>query len=294
MRPPPAALRGLGAAAGAGLALGLLEAQRVECRTLELQVPGLPPTLDGLRVLHLSDFHLGSLSLNGRALRKAVGWARRQEVDLVAVTGDLLARERGEADLRSALRALRPRHGTYVVLGNHDVAVTRDPFSGVREVGSLVEEGAVVLRDAAETVVVRGARITVGGVDPLTFLRGRVRPERLGGSDAADLRLLLCHFPTVVELLPPGRFQLVLAGHMHGGQICVPLPGRKLRLGGFAFFPPYPEGVFSLGGTVLVVSRGTGTAFVPFRCFSRPEAALLVLRPASPPAGEAGAGRGHA
>jgi predicted MPP superfamily phosphohydrolase len=68
----------------------------------------------------------------------------------------------------------------------------------------------------------------------------------------------------------------VLAGHLHGGQICLPLPGGKLRFSSLG--PPYPEGVFQLDGTTLVVSRGLGTTFVPFRFCSRPQAAVLVLR----------------
>jgi hypothetical protein len=91
------------------------------------------------------------------------------------------------------------------------------------------------------------------------------------------VRILLTHYPEIVDRLSPGAFPLVLAGHVHGGQICVPYPGGKLSFGDLR--PRYMEGLFRLGGTTLVVSRGTGTAFVPFRFFARPEVAELVLRP---------------
>ena len=81
-----------GALALAGLGWGLFEAQWVERHRVEVPVPRLPPELDGLRILHLSDLHLGSVSLNGRVLRRAVGWAQAGDVDIVALTGDLLAR----------------------------------------------------------------------------------------------------------------------------------------------------------------------------------------------------------
>lgn len=269
--------RVLGTIAGAGIAWGLFESQWVEARQVQVPVPGLPAALDGLRILHLSDFHLGSLSLNARALAKAVGWASTAEPDLVAMTGDLLSRPRGEAQLRDALRRLRWRHGAFVVLGNHDVAVTRDPFSAAHEIEGLESEGAVLLRDAAVSLGGLGARVQVVGSDPTTFLAGRTRLEELADPEA-ELRVLLSHYPEVVDRLPAGAFQLVLAGHVHGGQICLPYPGGKVRFGGF--HPPYPEGVYRLGGTTLVVSRGTGTAFVPLRFCARPEAAELVLRPA--------------
>jgi len=269
--------RVLGTIVGAGIAWGLFESQWVEARQVQVPVPGLPAALDGLRILHLSDFHLGSLSLNARALRKAVDWASTSEADLVAMTGDLLSRPRGEEDLRWALRRLRGRHGAFVVLGNHDVAVTRDPFSAAHEVEDLKREGATLLRDEAASIDGLGARVQVVGADPTTYLARRSRLEELADPDA-DLRLLLCHFPEVVDRLHPGAFHLVLAGHVHGGQVCLPYPGGKVSFGELR--PRYPEGVFRLEGTTLVVSRGTGTAFVPFRFFARPEATELVLRPA--------------
>jgi predicted MPP superfamily phosphohydrolase len=270
------ARRPLAALAGAGVAWGLFEAQWVERRALDVPVPGLPASLDGLRILHLSDFHLGSLSLNARALRKAVDWAAaRDPVDLVAVTGDLLSRMGGERALRRELGRLRPRYGTYVVFGNHDVGVTSDPFSDAREVEDLEATGATVLRDSSVTVDVGGVTIQVAGVDPRTYMARVARPDRLA-DPGCDLRILLCHFPRVADRGAGGVYHLVLAGHIHAGQICLPYPGGKVRFG--EFHPAYPEGVYRFPETTLVVSRGVGTAFVPFRFFARPEAAELVLR----------------
>jgi len=198
------------------------------------------------------------------------------EIDLVAITGDLLSRDRGERELRDGLRRLRARHGVVAVLGNHDVAVTRDPFSAARELADLEDAGAVLLRDSSHALAVDGARVQVAGVDPRSYMHRRARPRRLV-DPAARFRVLLCHFPQVVDRLAPDAFHLVLAGHVHGGQICLPYPGGKVTFGELR--PGYREGVFQLAQTTLVVSRGTGTAFVPFRFFARPEAALLVLRP---------------
>ena len=270
------AARLLPALAAGGLALGLVEAQRLEGRVVEVPVRGLPELLDGLRIVHLSDLHLGSVSLNGLALRRALDWLEGREADLVAVTGDLLSRPRGERPLREAVRRLGACGPVHVVLGNHDVAITRDPFSAAHEISDLEAEGAIVLRDGSTVVEVRGVRVQVAGVDPRSHLAGAAASALADPS--ADLRVLLSHYPEVVDGLEPGAFPLVLAGHEHGGQICLPYPGGKLRFGGFELSPAYPEGVFELDGTTLVVSRGTGTAFVPFRYFARPEAALLVLR----------------
>ena len=94
----------------------------------------------------------------------------------------------------------------------------------------------------------------------------------------ADLRILLCHFPRVFDTLPPDSFDLVLAGHMHDGQISLPLPRDKLRLAHMR--ARFTTGLYRRGGMWMHVSPGLGTTFVPFRFYARPEATELVLQPA--------------
>src|SRR5262249_41170656 len=150
----------LGAAALVGLAYAWFEAGWLRTRVLEVPLAGLPEALDGLRVAHLSDFHLGApLSRGVGAPRRAVEWAAARRPDLVCVTGDLVSHPRGERRLRELLTVLdKP----YVVLGNHDVALTRDPFSRAAELEDLRE--AVLLRDEAVEVELRGAVIQIVGV----------------------------------------------------------------------------------------------------------------------------------
>jgi uncharacterized protein len=261
-------------AAVAGLGWMLFEAQWVELLERDVRIQGLPVELDGLTVLHLSDFHLGTVSLNGRTLRKAVEWAASAPVDLVAVTGDLVSRRRGERTLRTALDRLGPRYGTYAVLGNHDVAATRDPFSSPADLTGLEEQGAHLLEHEALTVAAAGRTVQVAGADP----RRRRKGLRELADPAADLRILLVHFPDDVRGLAPGDFHLILAGHLHGGQICIPMPGGKVRLEHLR--AAHWEGLAELPVGALHVSRGLGTSFVPFRFLARPEATKLTLRAA--------------
>jgi uncharacterized protein len=248
----------------------------VRLRTLDVQIAGLPPELDGVRIAHLSDFHLGLPSRGGVAVARAVDWTAQRKPDLVCVSGDLLSRGSGEKRLRRLL-GLLPQPA-YAILGNHDFAVSRDPFSeptGMRDLGPVR-----LLSDEAEAIELRGKRVHVAGSDPRArWSRRRKRPAELAAGDA-DLSILLCHYPQAVDDLPEGAFDLVLAGHMHDGQISVPLPGRKLRLA----HPTarYTSGLYRRPGGVLHVSPGLGTTFVPFRFFSRPEATELVLRTLEP------------
>ncbi len=255
-------------AAGA-LAWGHFEAGWVRLESVECPLDGLRPELDGLRIVHLSDFHLGVPSRATRAVERAVSWAAERNPDLVLVSGDLLSRDRGEARLRKLLGRL-PR--CYAVLGNHDFAHTRDPFSKHSPPRDL--SPATLLLDDARTVELRGRRVQIVGVDPRSYRRGRAKPERLADPDA-ELRILLCHFPSVIDKLEPGVFDLVLAGHLHAGQLCLPWPGGRLRLAHLRW--TYVQGLYRRPAGVLHLSAGLGTTFVPFRFLARPEATELVL-----------------
>jgi Predicted phosphohydrolases len=262
-----------GGAAGGALGWGWFEAGWVRYVRVEVPVPGLPSRLAGVRIVHLSDFHLGVPSRGAGAVARAVAWTAKREPDLVAVTGDLVSRPRGEAMLRRVVAELGER--SFAVLGNHDVEHSRDPFS--RSVGLSDLAPATLLVDEAATVEVRGRRVQLVGVDPRSYRRRRAEPWQLADPEA-DLRVLLCHFPYVLDRLPPGAFQLVLAGHMHDGQISLPLPRGKLRLANPR--ARYSTGLYERAGTWMHVSPGLGTTFVPFRFFARPEATELVLQPA--------------
>jgi predicted MPP superfamily phosphohydrolase len=264
-----------GAAATAALGWSLFESQWVDLATLEVRVAGLPAELDGFRILHLSDFHLGAPGLNALSLARAVAWGERRAPDVVAVTGDLLTHPRGEPALRRSLARLHGRYGAYAVLGNHDVAESRDPFSRAAELRDLDGAGVVLLRDSSRSFEANGVRVQIAGVDPRSYMAAQADPDGLA-DPAARLRILLCHYPEVVDDPRAAAYPLVLAGHLHGGQICVPYPGGKLRLSHVR--GSYWEGVFRVGGTTLHVSRGLGTTFVPFRLFARPQATELVLR----------------
>ena len=263
-------LAALGTLGLATAAWGHFEAGWVRLRTLEVLVPGMPVELSGLRIVHLSDFHLGFPSRGEHAVHRAVHWAGAREPDLTLITGDLLSRPSAEPRLRRLLGELP---NAFAVLGNHDFAITRDPFSKLSAVLEL--DSTELLLDEARTIELRGRRVQVVGVDPRTYQRGRTQPERLADPEA-DLRILLCHFTNVTDKLPTGVFDLVLAGHLHGGQICLPYGrAKKLRLAHLRW--TYAEGLYRRPGGVLHVSPGLGTTFVPFRFFARPEATELTL-----------------
>jgi uncharacterized protein len=262
----------LGGIAGAGLGWGWFEAGWVRLRTLDVPIAALPPDLDRLRIAHLADFHLGLPSRGRHAVERAVGWTVARRPDLVCISGDLVSHPRGESALRRLLAQLDVP--TFAVLGNHDVEHSRDPFS--RSAGLTDLAPAQLLVDEAATIELRGRRVQIVGVDPRTYRRRRAEPW-LRADPEADLRILLCHFPYILDRLPKGAFHLVLAGHLHDGQITIPYGFGKVRLAHLDW--RYTDGIYVKPAATMHVSPGLGTSFVPFRFFARPEATELVLHP---------------
>jgi len=275
--PTRRALATLAAAGGALAGWGLFESQWLQAYELRVPVAGLPAELDGLRILHLSDFHAGTPSLNVRTMRKAIAYGVEQQPDMVVITGDLITHPRGERSVLDQLARLQPPLGIFAVLGNHDVGDTRDPFSRAVIPDDWGRAPLRLLRGSAVTVEWHGRLIEIAGLEADGWHPGAARPDALF-SEPGAFRILLAHFPDVVDDLPPAACDLVLAGHLHGGQICLPRPGGRIRLSHTHW--RYLDGIHRVGDTTLVVSRGIGTTLVPFRLLARPEAALLRLSPA--------------
>lgn len=262
-----------GATALAATVWGLVEARAVALSVRRLPIPALDPRLRGLRIAHLSDFHLGAPGFNRSAALRAADLVMVHEPDLVAITGDLMSHPRGASALREVCARLDAPLGIYACLGNHDIGDVRDPLSRPGGLPTDEDLGVAVLADATVVVDRQGANIAVTGLAP-------VRPERLAGHTApppvnADLEVILAHYPEAFDHLDPQRRCVVLSGHLHGGQICLPRPSGRVRLSQRG--RRYTEGMYHRERASMHLSRGTGTTFVPFRVLARPEATVLVL-----------------
>jgi predicted MPP superfamily phosphohydrolase len=266
--------KAVAAVAAAGITASGAESLTLRRRVRDLPIAGLPRELEGLTILHVSDVHAGygpGLVL----LRRCLEWASELEPDLVAVTGDLVARRKAAPDFSAAAAELvaAARHGAFCVLGNHDLARGRDPFAQGWDPGDL--GGLQLLDGAARELSLNGRRISVAGASADRFFRDRAYDPASHLDVEADLRILLCHFPDVLPRLATGWAQLVLAGHLHGGQICAPWPGGRIGLAHPRSGPP--AAIEACDGTVMHVSPGIGTTFLPLRFLAQPEVTLLRL-----------------
>ncbi|HQJ98182.1 MAG TPA: metallophosphoesterase [Thermoleophilia bacterium] len=289
MRTWTRAAAALGAAAALATVYMLAEAQAVRRVVRRLPAPGVHPDLDGLVVVHLSDFHAGfQPSLNLRAMRKAVDLTLAAGPDLIVITGDLAPGPRPAAGFRRQLARLRAPLGVFAVLGNHDHGDSKAPFVRPTDPADLEACGVRVLVNDAATVARGAGLVQICGVDdgsghddlPAVLARLDRRP--------GVLRLLLTHHADVAMGATPGDFAMAFAGDTHGGQICLPLPGRRIMLSDLG--ARFAEGEYEVDGRRLYVTRGVGASLLPFRAFCRPEVVVFTVSVAPsggsvPPAG---------
>lgn len=236
----------------------------------EVTLPGLPKERDGLRVVQLSDLHLGSL-LGPRWLSRRVAQAEALSPDLLVVTGDLVDGEIGAVEpLVPILSRLSAPLGVWGVSGNHEF------YAGLEKSLALYRRAGI--RVLSDEWAQAAPGLVLAGVDDLTARRqfgGREDPvpKALASAPAGAAKLFLSHSPLKSEEAARLGAGLMLSGHTHGGQIW---PFTYLSA------IPYPRnaGRFAVGAMTLLVSRGTGTWGPPMRLFHRSEVLVVTLRSA--------------
>ncbi len=264
--------------AGAGAALstyGIWSAYRLPQVTRRTLVfPDLPPGLDGLTLLHLSDLHAG-MHLGEDMMQEIVAQANALRPDLIVQTGDMIDISRSyiPAYVR-AFRELSAPFGVVTVLGNHD------RYTGEREViQGCREAGQVFVQNGCHVVERHGAVLALLGIDdPHNWTADDPQQADVDAARRAAppdaFHVLLAHRPGAWDTAAPRGIPLTLAGHIHGGQFYLPLIGWSPG----SLITKYVTGHFQRGNSQLYVSRGIGVVGVPIRVFAPPEIELFELR----------------
>lgn len=257
-----------------------IEPQRLVTKRTELSLPGWPTALSGMRVALLSDLHIGSPHWDLQALAHLVDRTNDEHPDLVLLAGDYQINNIpggvfvDAEPIAEQLGALRAPLGVYAVLGNHDWW-----NDGERTRRAFLAQHIQVLEESSVALDFRGSRFyLVGLADQIT----RTSSPKLAfaGVPAEAPSLLLVHEPDVFESFPRLNLAptLTLAGHTHGGQVWLPLLGRRVVPS--AFGQRYAYGHVVENGRHLFVTSGVGTSIYPIRFLVPPEIALLTLRAA--------------
>jgi predicted MPP superfamily phosphohydrolase len=233
----------------------------------DVKFPGLPPQLDGVRIVHLSDLH-HSPDLDDGFFRRIVEKVNTLDADVVALTGDFIHSCSDARAVAALLAPLRARHGVFFVCGNHDI------WHGEKElVRAFHDVGFVHVAGRAAAVEINGAVLHVAGSE--RPWRKDYAADRLDVLPSGAFCLALSHHPDNVRWLRRHRVAFMLSGHTHGGQIA--LPGLGPLLVPSAYGSHHAIGFVPAGDTLLYVNYGLALS-LPLRLLCPPEIACFTLR----------------
>lgn len=242
-----------------------LDLRRIE---FDVELASLPAAFDGYRILHLSDTHLDYFPELVPAARTLLAGV---EVDMLAVTGDVLGLHRNPIEqatglLMEVLEDVRVRGPRLAVLGNHDPAAMVEVLS---------REGFDVLINRSAVLERGGDRLRVTGLDDVHSFYTDAARDALGAHNG-ECRIALIHSPEVADDADAAGFALYLCGHTHGGQIC--LPGGRPIMTRLRRCHHAASGLWRQGNMIGYTNRGLGVAGLPLRFNTRGEAAVITLR----------------
>lgn len=240
-----------------------------EWNRYELPIAALPPELEGLRVVQLSDLHLKAFWSD--AFDDLIARVQQEAPDLILLTGDFVDNKRNHMPavptVRRFVSQLQARLGCFGILGNHD----RHGFAS-----RLEGTGVTLLNPGRQVIVVDEAELEVIGLpgvdrrDVTAKVLESFPPKRFGVP-----RLVMSHFPDVIRRTAALRPDVYFTGHTHGGQVC--LPGGIPIIRHDSLPRRLCKGVHRAGGTWLVASRGLGFTGPPIRLFCPAEVVEVTL-----------------
>ena len=240
----------------------------------------IPAAFSGFRIAQVSDLHNAEFGKNNAELLKLLSESRP---DIIVITGDLIDANHTDAGIALCFAQESVRIApTYYVTGNHEAA---SPQYDTLKAG-LEEAGVIVLEDEAVSLERNGETITLLGLgDPDFTVKGDMFGEtsamvstKLKNLDDGEggYTILLSHRPELFETYVNCSIDLVFAGHAHGGQFRLPFIGGVIAPNQ-GLFPKYDAGLYTDGGTNMVVSRGIGNSIIPLRFNNQPEIVLVEL-----------------
>jgi uncharacterized protein len=250
---------------------GMSNAAKVGIRHNRIESPLLPKAFDGFTIVQLSDLHV---EMSESAMERVIDLLEEARYDVCVLTGDYRGGTCGPYDTTLAGMA-RVRAGIkspiYGVLGNHDT---------ICMVPALEEMGIRMLLNERETIERGGARLHLAGIDDAHFYRMDNIEKAAEGIPHHEFSILLSHTPEIYRQAAHADFNVLLSGHTHGGQICLP-GGIPITLN-CVLSRSMGNGRFSHHGMIGYTSAGAGVSIVPARFNCPPEITLHCLQASGP------------
>lgn len=248
----------------------------------------LPQSFNGLRIVQISDLHLGSFNYRYHILHRAINTINSLKPDFIFFTGDLVNNYAWELNgWENVLKTLTAQQGKYSVLGNHDYGdygkweseeERRRNFADIKDFHDKI--GFKLLLNEAEIIVNKGEKIAIVGVENWgnpPFKQYGDLQKALKGVDAIGFKILLSHDPShwSEEVVDKTKIALTLSGHTHGMQAGINIKNREWSPIKYKY--KHWAGLYRLGHQFLYVSRGLGWMGFPGRLGMRPEITFIEL-----------------
>ena len=250
-----------------------LFSQKLETSFFHLYSPKVP-TGKTIRLVTLSDLHNKEFGADNIDLVKRV---QKLEPDLILIAGDMVNKNEDRTDVAVTLcRQLVEIAPVYYGIGNHEGNMMY--VNGLRVDGLLREVGAKVLINQSEDIVVQDTAVSVGSVSTSVLDYDEYSAPFVAEFEQKDtLKILVAHCPDLFyEKMADVNVDLSVAGHFHGGQVRLPVVGGLYAIG-HGFLPKYCDGMFTLTGGHLFVTRGLGNSHSFPRINNRPEIAVIDI-----------------
>ena len=232
----------------------------------------IPEDFDNFRIVQISDLHNAQFGEdNSRLLEKI----RAQKPDIIVLTGDFVDSYKPNVSISvSFARQATQIAPVYYIPGNHELRID---YNGLYS--ELTAVGVTVLLDESISIQRNAAQIQLIGLVDISFRKKQTTQKALLPLMPTDdtYTLVLSHQPGQFDDYVACKADLVLSGHVHGGQIRLPFIGG-LYSPGQGLFPKYDAGLFVEGRTNMIISRGIGPSRFPFRINNRPEIVVVTLK----------------
>ncbi|MBR5127348.1 MAG: metallophosphoesterase [Roseburia sp.] len=258
--------------------------QRIVVTPFEVESEELPESFDGYRIVQVSDLHNDEF---GKDNEKLLAIIKEAKPDIIAITGDLLDSRRTSVEkaLNFVTKAAQIAP-CYYVTGNHESRM-KEEYEQLEK--AMISAGVIVLRNEKVVLEKEGEQITIVGLDDPRFVIATDRVPKMeaviGGvlegilEDVPEemFTLLLSHRPEMFAMYCNQGVDVVLSGHVHGGQVRIPYIGGIIGPGQ-GILPDYDAGIYMADGTTMVLSRGLGQSIIPFRVNNPPELVVVTLK----------------
>lgn len=272
-----------------------MPSKRFKINQLDVPVNNLPKELEGLKIAHISDIHAGDI-VKPKYVQALVDKVNSLKPDIVFITGDFVDKDTKHLDETAKILAqLNSKPAIFGVMGNHDIV-----FADENKVYSaLKENGLQILRNTNQGLFIdktdpqnqkfeailpqdlygkKRPNLYIAGIDDYYSGCVDINNAMRGIPKGANV-ILLSHHPDVVESINSERFNLILSGHLHGGQVKIPLYGAVEKFIPSKYGKHFIEGLKKLSENCFINnSTGIGPSGIPFRVNCPPEISILTLK----------------